>query len=150
MQQQWHHRSIRHMPSNLIRDIDVLQPRNPFHGSQPSHRVPRRRRPKQVSQHPIVSRKAIHEPPSDDAPNLEPCLLVGGDRSSEKVDVLNDSVGFGSSEFDEGVVDGSSSEGETDEGDGTNSDVTVDECVGEDETCCFGSIESVGPRAGVK
>lgn len=148
MQQQRHHRSIRHMPSDLIRDINVLQPRNPFNRSQPSDRVSRRRRSKQVPQHPIVSREPIDEPPSNDASNLEPGLLVGGDGSSEEIDVLNDSVGFRSSEFDEGVVDCSSSEGETDEGDGSNSDVTVDERVGENETCCFGSIESVGPRAG--
>jgi len=131
------------MPSDLIRDIHVLQPRNPFNRSQPSDRISRRRGPKQVPQHPIIPREPVHKPPSDDAPNFEPGLLVGGYGSSEEINVLNDSVGFGSSEFDESVVDCSSSEGETDEGDGTDSDVSVDESVGEDETCCFGSVESV-------
>jgi hypothetical protein len=61
---------------------------------------------------------------------------------------LDDAVGFASGELGKSVEDGSRAEGETDEGDGADADVAVDEGIGEDEAGGFGSVEGVGPWAG--
>lgn len=114
MQKQRHHRSITQMTSNLIRHIHILHPRDPLDRSQPSNGIPRRRRPKQVPQHPVVPGKSIDEPTSNDAPDLEPGLLVGRDGTAKDVDVLDDAVRFAAGEFGEGVEDCSGAEGETD------------------------------------
>jgi hypothetical protein len=145
--QQWHHRTIAHVPSDLVRDVDVLQPRDPLHRSQPSDCIPSRRRSEEIAQNPVVPREPVNESTGDDAPDLEPGLLVGSDGPSEEIDVLDDPVGLRSSEFDEGVIDGSGSEREADERNGTDSDVAINEGVGEDETGGLGAVESVRPGA---
>lgn len=145
MEEERHHRSVRQMSRDLVRDVDVLQPRDSFYRAQASNGVARRRSSEEVAQHPVAPRVSVDEPTADYTSDVEPGLLVGGDRRSKEVDVLDDSVRLDTSKLGESVEDSPCAERVADERDGTDSDVTVEEGVSQDETGGSRTVKSVRP-----
>jgi putative intracellular protease/amidase len=146
MEEERHHRPVRQVAGDLVGDVDVLEPRDVLDRAEACDRVAAARRPKEIAENPVAPGVGVDEPAADDAADVKPLLLAGGDGRAEEVHVLHDAKGLDAGELGEGVEDGTRAEREADEGDRPDADVPVKERIGEDKTRRLGTVERVRPR----
>jgi len=147
IQDQGHERSVTHVSRDLIRHVHVLQPWYTFHRSEASDCIETTTRStEQIVQKPVAPRVSVDEPTRYHGSNLSPCPCRSGDRCTQDEYVLHDAVGFPLGKFEQSVEDNSRTERETDERDRSNSQMSLNQNVGEDSTGCLRPVKSIRPR----
>ncbi len=132
------------MARDLVRHVDILEPRNVLHGSQSGDGVqPATRGAEQVVQHPVVPSISVDKSAGHDGTHLQPSSQRGGHGCPEQEDVLNNTVGAFLREFKERVEDHPGAQGEPDEGDGAHSQVPLQQNVCQNAACRLSPIECV-------
>ena len=135
------------MPGNDLRDIYVFQTRRGLDRPQTCDCVDAARsRTKEVAEHPVVLRVAVDESSSNSTAYFEPSLLGGSDRRAKDENVLDNTVCSEPGELYESVEYCSCSKGKANQRDRTNTGMSLNQGVGEDQSCCAGSIKCIRPR----
>ena len=147
IQDQGHERSVTHVSRYLVRYVHVLQPWYTFHWPEASDCIESTTRSaEQIVQKPVVPRVSVDESSRYHRSNLSPCPHRRGDRRTHDEYVLHNTIGFLLGKFEQSVEDNSRTERETDERDRSNSQMSLNQNVGEDSTGRLRSVKSVRPR----
>jgi len=134
------------MPSNLVRNIHIFQPRDVFNRSQTCNSPnTTSRRSEKIIQYPIIPRKRIDISPRDHRSRFAPVGLGHGQSGPKQEHILHNPKCLLTSEFEKGVKDDAGTQRETDEGDGSYSKMALNQDFSEDFASRFGTIESVTP-----
>ena len=142
-----HERPIAHVAGDLVRHIHVFKPWNVLHRTQPRNRVQTAASgAEQVIQHPIVPCVPVNETPRYDRADLKPGAKRSRHGCTQQEYVLHDAISAFLREFNKRIEDDPGAQGESDEGDGADTKVSLNEDVRQDTARCPRAIESVGPR----
>lgn len=135
------------MSSNLICDIDILQPRDVLHLRQPRDGIkPSARSTIQVTQNPVVGGISVDEAAGHRGPCVHPCRSRRCYRGTEEIDILHDTECLLFCQLIKRVEDYSGSQAVASERDGPDSGMALNEDICQYQARLVCSIERVRPR----